>query len=283
MKVLDKILIVIFNICLLLVAIWISAVPIAKSKSYYENQFEKNGIYSYIDEEGNQIQKRFRYIGGTRGSRTYFTDQQLDVIIEHIIDYLFKGKDSFDLRMDDVLIDGKYLDDVKVFGDVAITHMEDVKVLFTVYRIVSGVALVLMIAIFVYILKRLKEIKKSLLSVTLIFYGTIFLLIGLFLVIVLINMKKEGIPFEMDWFLDTLWRDIHKILFMFQPEKVEGSFFNDILTEVLTLDLFITAVIIVVVVLISLLTIWLTFAGIMRKYADKLYDKIFKKERSVEA
>lgn len=283
MKILDKILIVLFNICLLLVAIWISAVPIAKSKSYYERQFTKNEIYAHY-EDGELVQTRFRYIGGTRYNSTYFTDDQLDIIIEHIIDYLFKGKDSFELLMDDVLVNGELQDDVNVFGDVAVTHMKDVKTLFTVYRIISLVALIGMIFMIVYFLKRMKHIKKSLLNVTLIFYGTVFLLIGIFLLVVYIHMVKEQIPMQMDWFLDTLWRDIHHLLFMFQPEKVAGSFFNDILTEVLTLDLFITAVIIVVVVLVSLLTLWLVAAILASKYGVQISEKIFKKNnKTVES
>ncbi len=277
MKVLDKILIVLFNICLVLVAIWISAVPIAKSKTYYQKQFGKNEIYAHY-EDGTLVQKRFRYIGGTRYNSTYFTDDQLDVIIDHIIDYLFKGKDTFELKMDDVLVNGTLQDNVNVFGDVAVTHMKDVKVLFTVYRIISAVALAGMIGMIIYFLKRMKHVKKALLSVTLIFYGVVFLLIGIFLLVVLSHMVKEQIPMQVDWFLDTLWRDIHHLLFMFQPEKVAGSFFNDILTEVLTLDLFITAVVIVVIVLISMLTLWLVSTILARIYGDKISQKIFKKK-----
>lgn len=277
MKVLDKLLIVLFNICLIIVAIWISAVPIAKSKSYYQKQFTKNEIYAHYEDD-ELVQTKFYYIGGTIYNTTYFTDEQLDTIIEHIIDYLFKGKDTFELKMDNVKINGKYRDNVNVFGEVAVTHMKDVKVLFTVYRIIAAIALAGMIAMIFYFIKRIKYVKKSLLSVTLIFYGTIFLLIGIFLLVVFIHMKQDGVPLQMDWFLDTLWRDIHYLLFMFQPEKVEGSFFNDILTEVLTLDLFITAVVIVVITLVLMLALWFVTTILARKYGEKLSNKIFKQK-----
>ena len=275
MKIVDKLLIVLFNICLIIVAIWASAVPIAKSKSYYEKQFTKNEIYAHY-EDGELVQTRFHYVGGTYHSSTYYTDEQLDIIIEHIIDYLFKGKDTFELKMDNVMVNGEVVDDVNIFGEVAVTHMEDVKVLFTVYRVISWIALAGMIAMIFYFLKRMKYVKKTLLSVTLIFYGVLFLLIGIFLLIVLIHMKKDSIPLQMDWFLDTLWRDIHHLLFMFQPEKVEGSFFNDTLTEVLTLELFITAVVIVVITLVSLLALWFATTVFARKYGEKISTKIFK-------
>lgn len=281
MKILDKFLIVLFNICLIIVAIWISAVPIAKSKSYYEKQFTKNEIYAHY-EDGELVQTKFHYTGGEYRRSTYFTDDQLNIIIDHIIDYLFKGKDTFELKMDNVMMNGELTNDVNVFGEVAVTHMEDVKVLFTVYRIISVVALCGMVAMIFYFIKRMKYVKNSLLSVTLIFYGAIFLLVGIFLLIVLIHMKKEGLPMEMDWFLDTLWRDIHHLLFMFQPEKVEGSFFNDTLTEVLTLDLFITAVVIVVITLVSMLALWFTTTVLARKYGEKISNKLFKEKVLVE-
>mgnify|MGYP003303515350 CR=1 FL=1 len=135
-----------------------------------------------------------------------------------------------------------------------------------------------MIAMIIYFLKRMKYVKKSLLKVTVIFYSTVFGLIALFLLIVVGHMVVENIPMDGEWFLDTLWRDVHHILFMFQPEKVEGSFFNDILTEVLTLELFIKALVIVVIVLISMLTMWLVTTILARKYGDQISEKIFKKK-----
>ena len=75
MKILDKFLIVLFNILLLLVAVWISAVPVAKSKNYYENQFEKNQIYSYVNENGLEVVRRFKYLDGTYANELIMVKQ----------------------------------------------------------------------------------------------------------------------------------------------------------------------------------------------------------------
>ena len=47
MKLLDRILILIFTMCLIIVSIWFSAVPIAKNATYYHFQFDVNKIYEH--------------------------------------------------------------------------------------------------------------------------------------------------------------------------------------------------------------------------------------------
>lgn len=49
MKILDKIAIIIFNLCLLLAAGITPALLLASSPEYYYEQFEKNGIYASVD------------------------------------------------------------------------------------------------------------------------------------------------------------------------------------------------------------------------------------------
>lgn len=61
MKTLDKIVIIIFNLCLLLSAGITPALMLASNPNYYYEQFEKNGIYSYTDKNGDEkrnIKKR---------------------------------------------------------------------------------------------------------------------------------------------------------------------------------------------------------------------------------
>ena len=67
MKFLDRFFIVIFNLCLFIVAIATPALMITGSPQYYKAQFEKNGIY------GGQM----KYIGGDGYSRANFTAEQL--------------------------------------------------------------------------------------------------------------------------------------------------------------------------------------------------------------
>ena len=71
-----------------------------------------------------------------------------------------------------------------------------------------------------------------------------------------------------------MWGDVHYLLFPFQPDKIEGSFFNDILTEILTVDLFVLAFAIVICVVITLNLIWLVATIAIRKYGEKIANKI---------
>lgn len=260
MKVLDKIVIIIFNICLLIVSIWISAIPIAKSKSYYQFQFKINNIYEGADEN----QTPFFYTPEHYGYAHYFTDDELDIMIDHIIEYLFGDKDTFALE-----INGE-----QVFGEAAVKHMADVKVLMINWQILSVIALVLMIGLFAYLCLRLKQVKKDLLTYTLIFYGLVVLGFVIFFTITYFTTKNNYNTFTIMDYFDQAFRNLHYLFFPFQLDKVEGSFFNDTLTEILTIELFQTAIIIVIAVLFTLQLIWLLFTIIVRKYGDRIANKI---------
>ena len=66
MKIVDRILLVFWTICLLLLILAFSVLPIARSERFYVNQFAKN----------NTTEK------------TAFTEEELQKIARHIIDYL---------------------------------------------------------------------------------------------------------------------------------------------------------------------------------------------------
>ena len=153
MKFLDRFFIVIFNLCLFIVAIATPALIITGSPQYYKAQFEKNGIY------GGQM----KYIGGDSYQRANFTDEQLDAIVEHIVTYIFTDeKDSFALEMDDVTINGTKKDNVQIFGETAVKHMKDVKDLFLFFRILTVMFAVLLVLLTVYFIQRKEEISSIL-------------------------------------------------------------------------------------------------------------------------
>lgn len=131
MKFFDRLTIVLFNICLLAVAIIFPALKIASTPAYYHAQFEKNGIYAQVDENGTERRTTIRYIGGNTDDRATFSDAQLNEMIDHIVDYLFTDKASFALVMDGVMLNGALTDNVNIFGETAVTHMQDVKNLMT--------------------------------------------------------------------------------------------------------------------------------------------------------
>lgn len=264
MKILDRAAVLILNLSLLVVFIITPALITAGNHDYYKAQFEKNGIYSRTDENGIERKRTVFYIGGDYQNTAQFENEQLDELSKHIIDYLFGDKESFSLTMDGVLLNGTYQDGVNIFGDTAVSHMKDVKVLMRAALIAAIICAVLLAIALTYIIARRKFTARFLLKYTLIFYGVIVCLILLFLLITLIDGWSILRRYP-DAFTDILWENVHHILFPFQPEKFENSFFNDTLTQILTLELFLDAMIIVFTTLLTAFCAWLAAAFAIRK------------------
>ena len=268
MKILDRAAVILLNLCLLVVFIIAPALMTASDPGYYEDQFEKNGIYSHTDKDGNEKRTVIFYIGGNYQNYAEFDNGQLDALAKHIIDYLFGDKESFALTMDNIKLNGAVTDGVEIFGATAVSHMKDVKVLMHAALVAAVISAVLLVISLVYIVIRRKEAAPFLLKYTLIFYAAILLFIVIFVLITLFS-EWELIRHEPEYFLDLLWRNVHHLLFPFQPEKFENSFFNDTLTQILTLELFLDALVIVFITLFSALAAWLTTAIVIKRLARK--------------
>lgn len=267
MKILDRVFAIIFNACLLFSVAVGSVFAIASSPQYYYDQFEATGIYATVNEEGEEVPKMIPYIGGDNKTYAYFTDEQLNELIDHIIGYLFTDMESFTLVMDDVLLHTSSkpiwtkTDGVNIFGDVAVSHMADVKGLLQTLgtvALVMGIAGACMLAYF--IVRAVKGQGGILFKYTLIFYGTFVGLIGAFCLFTWIQMLAQDIA--MKYYLDMIWRNFHFIIFP-NPEQAMGSFFNDTLTMILSLDLFMAAVVEVLVIIGISVVAWVVLAKIL--------------------
>lgn len=287
MKILDRILILIFTLCLIIVSIWFSAVPIAKNASYYHLQFKINDIYEHENSEGEIVQTEFYYLDGMY-QKAKFTDEQLDIMVDHIIEFLFGNKESFELKLEGVAVynkvtkeyevpvdpDGKPVP-VSIFGEAAVTHMDDVKQLFIMFQIISVIAFVLVLGIFAYILIRISQIRKIMFEYTVLFYGGFITILSIYLGVTFVGaISRYGTNINIDNFTSIAWEYFHFFFFPFQPDKINGSFFNDILTEILTIDLFVVAVVICVVVLTLIQLVWLAFCLIVKIFGGRIGYKI---------
>ena len=177
----------------------------------------------------------------------------MDVLAQHIIDYMFTDMDSFALHMDGVLLNGRLQDGVSIFGEDAVEHMKDVKNLFALLIKFSIIALIVLLSAGVYLFCRKKFTAPILLGQTLTFYTAFIGIAVLFCIIVAFQAHTNGIEF-----FQQVWRSLHWIFFLFSPEKIEGSFFNDALTCILTLEFFLGAVKIVIATMGATLAVWLT-------------------------
>lgn len=261
MKIINGILAFLFNLCLLLSVAVGSVFAIASSPTYYYEQFEKTGIYAQVDENGVKKPKLIRYIDGDSTKAARFTDEQLNELIEHIIQYLFTDEKSFELVMDDVNLNGVQTDGVSVFGEIAVVHMADVKGLLGALGAVALVCGVLGVLLLVYFIVCASKGKGGgFLKATLLFYGTFVGLIALFCLFTLAQTLLLGV--DLQYYVSMLWRNFHFIIFP-DPDKALGSFFNDTLTMILSLDLFMAAVVQVLVIIALAVTAWLVLAWIL--------------------
>ena len=287
MKILDRILIIIFTMCLTIVAIWFSAVPIAKSKAYYHLQFKVNNVYAHENKDGEKEETVFNFLNGEY-QRAKFTDEQLDIMVDHIVEFLFGNKESFELELTNVRVYNSLTreyevvcDDegnpvpVSIFGEEAVTHMDDVKQLFILFQIISVIAFVLALGIFAYLLLRISQVKKILFEYSMLFHiGLITVLSGFLSISFVGTVLRYGTNIDVDKFFYVAWQYFHIFFFPFQPDKINGSFFNDILTEILTVDLFVAAVFICVFVLTAIQFVWLVFCLILKIFGGQIGNKI---------
>lgn len=268
MKIIDGILAFILNLCLLFATAVGAVFAIASSPAYYYQQFEVTGIYAQVDDNGERTPKTIYFINGDSAKYAHFTDEQLNELVDHIIEYLFEDGDSFELIMDDVLLNGIEQDGVSVFGEIAVVHMQDVKgLLQTLGTVALTMGVVGSLILGYFIVQTVRGKGGRLLKSTLIFYGTFVGLIVGFCLFTLVQTLAMEV--DLQYYLSMIWRNFHFIIFP-NPEQALGSFFNDTLTMILTLDLFMAAVVQVLVTIACAVAVWIALAWVLDKRVKKL-------------
>ena len=256
MKLLDRVSVILFTLCFIIVSALIPVTLISTRDAYYRNQLKKCGIYPNENES-----TVIRYIGGDRAKTAAFTPEQFDEIIAHITDFLADKKQDFALQMNGINLNGNIIDRVDIFGEEAVTHMYDVKPLFSAVKIALILCVLMLIVCGIYMFIRKNNIRKiiykyslgvvvSFFSVFVAFFGGIFI--------------KHLISGTGTYF-DTLWSDMHHIFFPLASDKFQGSFFNDTLTYILTLDFFMNTVITVIINIVTLTAAWLFSAKLISR------------------
>ena len=264
-KAINITLVILFNLCLIWIAIAQSALSLASSKSFYQKEFKENGIYASYDSSGNETRKIIYYVGGSDDTHATLSDAQLNIIINHITDYLFENKESFELTLNNVYILGEgYRNGVSVFGEAAISHMQDVRALIKSVQISLTVTVILVVGIAVYFIFEKQSLKRRIFTYSRNFHFTLIALALGFCIWSYLGSSDE-IPFTLN-----LWKNLHFLIFPFQPEKISGSVLRDSLTVILTTELFISATVTVLSVLIFTVITWLISAYFLEKRSLKL-------------
>lgn len=253
---LDVLIIIWMNFCVIVFGIWISAIPITKSKSFYMSHFEKN--------KSAQIYLK---------SASMFPDSDPLEIMEKVaditIDYYFGNAKEYQVE-----INGE-----KLFNEDEVRHMKDVKELYIKGQIIAVICFMTMIGCIFYLARHFRRIKKKLVITTISFYGVIVLLvIGMF---VWGYVSYKTAPEEEralnDYFI-YLFINFHHLLFP-DPDKFNlatGQNGYDIytLTKILNSKLFMDAGIIIFVTTLVVILLWFTVIIIYCKNYEKIAKKV---------
>lgn len=260
-----KLAIILFNLCLLFLALIIPALSLASSESFYRKAFRECDTYSTIDSEGIEQRKIIYYVGGDKSKAVTLSDTQLDEVITHITDYISGKKESFELTLDRVYVIGGGLNNgVSLFGEEAISHMSDVRELLSFAKWTAVLCSLLLVFLTVIFAVKRKSVGKLLFKYSLRFY-LILLFLGLVFILCALIGATEKIPFTL-----RLWKNLHYLIFPFQPGKVSASVLCDALTCILTTDFFMYALGCVFFISSSAVSIWLTTSFLIGKSARKI-------------
>lgn len=192
-RVVDCLVIVLINICVIVMGIWLSAIPIAKSKTYYIDRYKENPVAIKI------INQKFPGVD---------VDEAIDKIAGVNIDYFFGNLEEYQVE----------INGVKLFNEYEVRHMKDVKDLFIVGQILACIFLFILIACVFYACRYFRRLRKVVVNTTLCFYGVVIILLGLF-VLWGYNTYMTDEYKEYNTLFTYLFINFHKIIFFYDYDK----------------------------------------------------------------
>ncbi len=261
----EKLTVILFNICLVLLAVIAPALIFASSEDFYRNTLDECGMYAEVDSDGVEQRRIIYYVGGDRSCAATLSNAQLDLAVSHIVDYLTGEKDSFELTLDQVYILGEgHRDGVSLFGEKAISHMKDVKELISAAKWVIAICCLTLASLLVFFIVKREKMIKFLFKYSRNFYGVILAAAALFVLTALLTATKQ-VPFFL-----RLWKNLHYLIFPFQPEKIADSELADALTSILSTSFFINTVSYVLTIALGVVAVWLLISYFWSKKSKKI-------------
>ena len=257
----NKAIVALFLLCLIFLSISVPAIVIMTNETFYQTALENADVMPKEDGHTTAI----RYVKGMASNTGYFTRGQFKEIIHHITQFLKGKKASFELFIPNVIINGETRESVSIFGNQAISHMHDVKILFDFLKVITLILFIIFLVCLFVIIKRKNDVFEYAFSYSIKVVSSVFLVCILFVLFIFFKVIFSGYGLDMTRFVQELWIYMHYIFFPLNPDAYLGSFFNDALTYILTIDFFMYAVVLVGISLISTTTIWLLIAKKLQK------------------
>lgn len=250
---LDVLVIILTNICIIVFGIWISAIPVTKSKTFYLNQFDDNQI----------VHRRLE-----RWYPNEDPDKILNDIADLTINYYFGNAEEYQY----------YIDGEEFFNEHEVRHMKDVKDLYVGGQIIAVICFFILIACIFYLAKHFRRIKRRIVFTTLGFYLAVIIALGGF-VLYCYTLYSNGVY---DSFFRSLFINFHHIIFpnedKFLLATSQGPYNGALytLTTILDLNFFMNAGIIIGIVTGAVILIWFIIIAIFvikhKRIAKKVDD-----------
>lgn len=262
----DRIVVVLASLLLIILMGCVAVLPIAKSKSYYMKEHEKNKVEEILETESFNGKLHTHYDENNEPYVHYLpiydvTKKDIQEATYHIIDYLYhQDVKSMQFQLD--TSEGK----VDFFSKQAIDHMADVKVLFIGGIRLCYISIVLFILCAIYIGFFYQRIKPMLAK-------TYLITVGIFVVFTLIVAIYAILDF------DSAFIFFHKIIFPdSQKVNLALSFsYCDTLTNILTGEFFMHIGLWIGIIFLSLLLVSIAITIVFQKYSHLWFKKIANK------
>lgn len=232
----EKLIIGLFSLFLVIIAVWITVVPLTKSKDFYMYEYKKNDTVA----------------------TTGYSTEELEVITDSIINFLFNVSDDMQVE-----IDGEI-----VFSNQALIHMSDVRDLYNGGQVLAFAILFFTIAMGVFIFYNYRRLKGHLFKYSIVVYslvGVLILVIGIFAII------------DFDLVFDIF----HRVIFP-DDQKYNDAFFSSVsnyeeypgvdnlmLVKILSIGLFMDVGIIVGSFAVFVIIAWIVYCYIVKKKSKK--------------
>ena len=266
LNIIDRIILILASIIFIILVGCISILPIAKSKSYYLKEQDKNNVEEILEKYTFNGDSHQHYDETTNSYYDCYwpkydvTKDDLIKATNHIINYLYHS-DVDSMQFQVLTSEGP----VNFFSEQAIIHMQDVKVLFIGGIKLCYICLILFIVFVVYLVIRRKNILP-------IFFKTYLITVSIFIILGILVAIFAIVDF------DLAFEIFHKIIFP-DSDKVELALsfhYCDTLTNVLTGDFFMHIGLIIGITFISILVCSLIICGLLKKYGSNLKSILFK-------
>lgn len=245
-KLYEKLIISLLTIFIIVITLWITIIPITKSKSFYMKQYKLHNTSEV----------------------TGYNEEELSIITDKIIAYLFEETDDMQVQ----------INGMDVFSNQALYHMRDVRDLYIKGQRLAWLILGLFILASIYIFFHFNRLKKYLLRYSIVSICVIFIIILIFASLALIDFNYAFELFHHIIFpSESKYNDAFFGTISNYPEK-EGVN-NRMLILILSNGLFMNVGLILLEVVVVVLVIWFGSLIIINKLNKK--NKIGEKECTV--